>query len=74
MKQFCHNDDGGGGTQGWIETDVACPSGDGDAKVCVGMFVPYIIPYHRFVKETRPSVLGNRDSQADRGCRSSQPS
>jgi hypothetical protein len=74
MKRFGHDHHGGGWAKGWIKTDVAGPSGNGDAKVRIGAFVSNIIPCHRFVEECRPSVLRDGDTQADRVCRPAKPS
>ena len=74
MKRFGHNHHGGSWTQGGIEADVAGSSRDGDAKVCVAVFVSDVIPRHGFMEERRPPVLGNRDGQADRVRRPAKPS
>ena len=74
MERFSHNHQRGGWAESWIETDVASPSGDSDAKVRVGPFVSDIILCHRFVEKRRPSVMGNGDSQTDRIRRPAKPS
>ena len=74
VKRFGHDHHGGGWAEGRIEADVAGSSGDGDAKVRVGVFVPDVIARHCFVEERRPPVLGNRDSQTDRVRRPAKPS
>ncbi len=73
MKRFGHDHHGGGWAQGWIKTDVAGSSGDGDAKVRVGAFVSDVIPCHCFVEKCRPSALRDGDGQADRVCRPAKP-
>ena len=74
VKRFGHDHHGGGWAQGRIEADVAGASGDGDAKVGVGAFVPDVIPCHSFMEERWPPVLGNWDRQADRVRRPAKPS
>lgn len=74
VKRFGHDHHGGSRAEGRIEADVAGSSGDGDAKVCVGVFVSDVIPRHSFVEERRPPVPGNRDGQADRVRRPAKPS
>ena len=72
-KRFGHDYHRGGWTQGWIEADVASPSGDGDAKVCIGVLVAYVISRHRLVEECWPFVFRDRDrrpiASADRRSR-----
>ena len=73
MKRFGHDHYGGGRAQCRIEANVAGSSGDGDAKVRVGVFVSDVIARHSFMEERRPPVLGNRDGQADRVRRPAKP-
>ena len=64
----------GDSTQCRIETDVSGSSGDRNSQIGVLLSSADVVARHRFVEEIRPSVIGNRDRQADPVCRPAKPS
>jgi len=74
LKWFGHDHHGGDRAESRIEADIAGSSGNGDTEICVGAFVPDVIPRHGFMKERWPPVFGNWDGQTDRVRRPAKPS